>query len=698
MLSHAHDITIYSITAYTVNLATLSYALCRVDAQGQGRKCEARLAALQSHIARRTRRSHTKPPSPTLRPSAGSAAASPAGACKRAPSGSGSAFTVPLAWGSSPVGAVAGAATRCSTQQGDQAALALPGACREEAAGPKSNSMADEQMDDCSAARQRDQRAGHRSASTPAGTMAAEPEHGITERALGSSLRLQGAGKLQAPASAPHMHPRGMSQQARRLGSARLAARRRLCMSVEMRLPAPPWGAATSPQAASAAPSAVVHAQPACLGQAERTDRPGQASGGASGGEAAGLHPAGGPAGELPAPEAPAGRGGLRRQLETPGSECVSQKGQGAVAHVVDPAAVARPDPSPSTPLRSAGRGSEPGAAPCAALVPVTCAAPEPVSPVVVRAEHLGPAPSQTPSSVPGACDQVQDIGPSRRVTGSDRQGWGGLWAGEESEDTRGASLHVTHADMAGSAPGAALGAVPELCIGGAPDVPAGTTGALAVGVRPPLCTGFPSSGRQKDAVPDPGPAHARAHAVSILPGGPPDGHAPTFAVVPLGSPAASHGRPLQPLPTDPCSPVQALDHQHRAERNPCASPTLPPTAGSSSQPTHVAGGGTPRAQANPDSGTRKAALRSHRGASGGDGQGAAKPGSGLGSELAALRSQVVMAQFVAAAAEAELAGVQRMRDHLAERVAALTAQRMRCACPLLPTTTQHVSPVWHNI
>ena len=618
---------------------------------------------------RRTRRSHTKLASPKLKSSAGSAAASPADAGKHVPSGSGSAFTVPLAWEASPVGAVAGAATRSSTQQEDDEALALPGACREEAAGPVSNSMANEQMKICLAARQQDHWAGQCSArpiaSMQAGTATAEPEHGSTVLAPGSSLRLQGAGAQEAPASAPCMHPKGMSQQARRLGSARLAARRRLCMSLEMRLPAPPWGAAAPPRAAAAAPSAAATAQPACVGQKESTDRPGRAGGGAGGGGAAGSHAAGGPVSELPAPEAPGGRGRMRCQLEVSDRDHVCREGQAAVAHGVDPAADARPDPSPCTPLRSAGRGSEPNLAPCAAPVPVTCAAPEPVSPVIVCAEHPGPAPFQTPSTVPGACDQIHDTGPFHRLTGlSDRQGWGAPLVGEESGDSLGASLHVTHADMGGSATGAALGAVPERDIGAEPDVPAGTTGALAVSVRPPACTGT----------------------------------APMSAAVPLVSVAATHGSPVVPLPSEPRSNVraEALDCQQSGEQCHCATPTPLPAAGSSGQPTQVAGRDTPQAQATPDSGTQKAALRSHRAASGSTGQCASKPGSGPGSELAALRSQVAMAQFAAAAAEAELVGVQRMRDHLAERVAGLTAQRMRCACQLIAAKRQKTW-TWHK-
>lgn len=52
--------------------------------------------------------------------------------------------------------------------------------------------------------------------------------------------------------------------------------------------------------------------------------------------------------------------------------------------------------------------------------------------------------------------------------------------------------------------------------------------------------------------------------------------------------------------------------------------------------------------------------------------------------QLAALRSQAAVGQLAAAAAEAELAGAHRLRDHLAERVAALTAQRTRCASTVL--------------
>ena len=381
----------------------------------------------------------------------------------------------------------------------------------------------------------------------------------------------------------------------------------------------------------------------------------------------------------------------MHHQLEITGREYASREEQCAVAHVADPAADARPHPSPSTPLRSAGLCSEPGASPCAAPMPLPCAAPEPVGPVSERAEHPGPAPSQTPSSAPGACDVVHSTGPSRRSTGSDRQGCGGLWAVEETENSQGVSVHIPHADTAGSALGAALGAAPEQCIGGVPGVPAGMFGALADGVRPSVCTGTPSMGRQRDAVP--GLGAAAAHAISNLPRDPADGHVPTSAAMPLASPAAQHGRPLEPLPFGPCSPVraQALAYQHGAEPNPCARPTSPAAAGSSGQATQAAGRGTPQAKSTPESGTRRAALRIHRAASGGAGHCAAKPGSGLESELAALRSQVAMAQFAAAAAEAELAGVQRMRDHLAERVAALTAQRMRCACPLRPATRQQV-------
>ena len=305
--------------------------------------------------------------------------------------------------------------------------------------------------------------------------------------------------------------------------------------------------------------------------------------------------------------------------------------------------------------------------------------------PAPAPAEHVGPAALEARSSLPGAPNQLDGTGPPGRVAGADRQGWGALCAGEESEDDLGASLDAAYTDVASSAPGAALRALPGHCVESAPDLPAGGMGTLAIGVTPPVCTRTPATGGHRDAAP------ADTHVINITPGLASDGHACSFAASPVVLSAAGHGRPSDPLPCEPRSPVraQAASCQRCGEKNPCTTPNLPPAAGSRGRLAQAEGRGASQDKVTPDSGTRKTAVRGHRAVSGGDGQCALGSGSGLGSELAAVRSQVVMAQFAAAAAEAELAGAQRVRDHLAGRVAALTAQRTRCACKLLATHAQ---------
>ena len=291
-------------------------------------------------------------------------------------------------------------------------------------------------------------------------------------------------------------------------------------------------------------------------------------------------------------------------------------------------------------------------------------------------------------------------------ATAPSHQGWATLWAGEAAEgspdacsaddgartEPGGARRRAPAADSSACAPTAQACAFRDA----APDAPAvGDARPLPARIEPASA----SCGVQVSTRPSQSAARCAQPAQAPAPAGLPQAASPGAVAASAGACDAARRSPLP----DPPPTSAGLAAERTAALQGACGLAAPRSAreehGVSPQPGRVSGG----PERAPLEVRFSLAAEGRQPSAGGAGRAsgaalpdAARPSSPAGApaapgrearqgrvapeqaQLAALRSWLALGQLAAAAAEAELAGAQRMRDHLAGRLAALTALRHR--------------------
>ncbi len=291
-------------------------------------------------------------------------------------------------------------------------------------------------------------------------------------------------------------------------------------------------------------------------------------------------------------------------------------------------------------------------------------------------------------------------------ATAPSHQGWAALWAGEAAE---GSPDGCSAGNGARAEPGGACDRAPAAsscacalagaCRDAAPDAPA------AGGARPlPARAEHTSASCGVPAPPRPSGSGARRPqpAQAPAPAGAPRPASPGAEAAGAGACAAARRAPLPgplPMPAGLAAERAAVPQGPRGLAAPWSARK---EHGASPQPSRVSGGparaplevrfslpaegpqpsagsvGRAPGAALPDAPLPSSPAGAPPAAPGREARGrSAAPEQ---AQLAALRGRLALGQLAAAAADAELAGAQRMRDHLAGRLAALTALRHRWA------------------
>jgi len=690
----------------------------RDDAQRQARIVEGRLAALQGHVAGRARAPAAGRPHD--RGVAGLTAAAPLPAAPDAPRCGAGAFTVPLAWdtppspGPAPAAADAGsdlhsrregsrdssaahlltparvasyqaAAARSAAAAGCPASRSLPGP------GPARAAPAGRCLPGaCAGGEQRQPR--DTAGAVSAGEAAAGAAGGPAQRA-GARRRLS----LDALA---HGRPTSGGLAAAALRRPRAGGTGAPQAEADTAVPYPDPGHSagvgaaegTAPPARSGPPAqAASNPGPAYQARPAQKAAPAPA---ASPGTAPGFGGFGLPRAQT-VPALPGGRG-------TAGSEGGS--GDGGAQE------------EEARGRRAAGSQGMEGAA--AAAMPAACAG---HAQQACQREPDAPVWHSNPTCVAwaggrGVAAQVPATAPSH-------QGWAALWAVEAAEGSpdacsagNGARAEPGGACDRALAASSSACALTGACWDAAPDAPA------AGGARPlPARAEHTSASCGIQAAPRPSGSGARRPqpAQAPAPAGAPRLASPSAEAASAGACAAARGAPLPgPLPM-PAGLAAERTGARAGARRPGRAGGAPPGArqgprglaapwsarkehGASPQPSRVSGGparaplevrfSLPAEGPQPSAGSvgraPGAALPDAPLPSSPAGAPPAAPGREARgrspapeqAQLAALRGRLALGQLAAAAADAELAGAQRMRDHLAGRLAALTALRHRWA------------------